>query len=125
RFTAAVEHAELAASAALPGARPLELAASAGHALLAFPEAQRVLGAVSEAMLQPLVDYDERNGTDLIGSLRAYLEAHGQWETAANVLGVHRHTLRSRVAKIESVLGCQLDQALVRAELLLAVIARR
>ncbi|MEC3953206.1 PucR family transcriptional regulator [Nocardia sp. CDC153] len=125
RFTSAVEHAELAASAALPGARPLELAASAGHALLAFPEAQRVLGAVSEAMLQPLVDYDERNGTDLIGSLRAYLEAHGQWETAATVLGVHRHTLRSRVAKIESVLGCQLDQALVRAELLLAVIARR
>ncbi|MFB7721544.1 PucR family transcriptional regulator [Nocardia sp. NPDC056100] len=125
RFNVAIEHAELAASAALPGARPLELAALAGHALLAFPEAQRVLSAVSEAMLQPLVDYDERHGTDLITSLRAYLEAHGQWETAANALGVHRHTLRSRVAKIESVLGCQLDQALVRAELLLAVIARR
>ncbi|MFE3194072.1 PucR family transcriptional regulator [Nocardia sp. NPDC059240] len=125
RFTAAVEHADLAASAAVPGTRPLELAASAGHALLAFPEARRVLGAVSEAMLQPLVDYDERQGTDLITSLRVYLEAHGQWEAAANTLGVHRHTLRSRVAKIESVLGCRLDQALVRAELLLAIIARR
>ncbi|MFE3025009.1 PucR family transcriptional regulator [Nocardia tengchongensis] len=124
RFPAAVEHAELAASAAMPGARPLELAALAGHALLAFPEAQRVLSAVSEAMLQPLVDYDDRHGTDLIVSLRAYLEAHGQWETAATALGVHRHTLRSRVARIESILGCSLDQALVRAELLLAVVAR-
>ncbi|MFE4458226.1 helix-turn-helix domain-containing protein, partial [Nocardia tengchongensis] len=63
-------------------------------------------------------------GTDLIVSLRAYLEAHGQWETAATALGVHRHTLRSRVARIESILGCSLDQALVRAELLLAVVAR-
>ncbi|MRH88679.1 PucR family transcriptional regulator [Nocardia sp. SYP-A9097] len=125
RFNAAIEHAELASSAAVPGARPLELAALAGHALLAFPEAQRVLTAVSEAMLQPLVDYDERHGTDLIASLRAYLEAHGQWETAATALGVHRHTLRSRIAKIESVLGVQLDQALVRAELLLAVVAHR
>ncbi|WP_433672957.1 PucR family transcriptional regulator [Nocardia sp. CA-136227] len=125
RFSAAVDNAELAASAAAPGARPLELAALAGHALLAFPEAQRVLSAVSEAMLQPLIDYDDRHGTDLIGSLRAYLEAHGQWETAATALGVHRHTLRSRVARIESILGCKLDQALVRAELLLAVVSRR
>ncbi|WP_245717446.1 PucR family transcriptional regulator [Nocardia jejuensis] len=125
RFTSAIEHAELAASAALPGAGPLELSALAGHALLTFPEARRVLSAVSDAMLQPLADYDERHGTDLIASLRAYLEANGQWEAAATALGVHRHTLRTRVAKIETVLGCRLDTARVRAELLLAVIARR
>ncbi|WP_157555251.1 PucR family transcriptional regulator [Nocardia crassostreae] len=125
RFAAAIDHAELAASAALPGATPLEPAALAGHALLTFPEARRVLSAVSEAMLQPLVDYDDRHGTDLVASLRAYLEAHGQWEAAATALGIHRHTLRSRISKIESVLGCQLDTARVRAELLLAVIAHR
>ncbi|MEV6771332.1 PucR family transcriptional regulator ligand-binding domain-containing protein [Nocardia sp. NPDC051030] len=125
RFASAIEHAELAASAALPGASPLELSALAGHSLLSFPEAQRILSAVSDAMLAPLVDYDERHGTNLVDSLRAYLEAHGQWEAAANALGVHRHTLRSRIVKIESVLGCQLDTARVRAELLLAIIARR
>ncbi|MFC9993697.1 PucR family transcriptional regulator [Nocardia sp. NPDC127526] len=125
RFPAAIDHAELAASAALPGAIPLEPAALAGHALLTFPEARRVLSAVSEAMLQPLIDYDDRHGTDLVASLRAYLEAHGQWEAAATALGVHRHTLRSRITKIESVLGCRLDTARVRAELLLAVIAHR
>ncbi|WP_327143779.1 PucR family transcriptional regulator [Nocardia sp. NBC_01327] len=125
RFATAIEHAELASSAALPGGRPLELASLAGQTLLTLPEAQRMLSAISEAMLAPLADYDERHGTDLIASLRAYLEAHGQWETAATALGVHRHTLRSRVAKIESVLGCQLDVARVRAELLLAIIARR
>ncbi|MGW4119159.1 PucR family transcriptional regulator [Nocardia sp. NPDC004711] len=125
RFAAAIEHAELAASAAPPGASPQELSALAGHSLLTFPEARRVLGAVSQAMLAPLVGYDERHDTNLVDSLRAYLEAHGQWEAAANALGVHRHTLRSRIVKIESVLGCRLDTARVRAELLLAVIAQR
>ncbi|WP_307817477.1 PucR family transcriptional regulator [Nocardia acididurans] len=123
RFATAIEHAELAASAAPPGSGPLDLAALAGSALLTFPETRRALGAVSEAMLQPLADYDERHSTDLIASLRAYLEAHGQWETAATTLGIHRHTLRSRIAKIESLLGCRLDAARVRAELLLALIA--
>lgn len=125
RFAAAIEHAELAASAAQPGTAPLELAGLTGQALLTFPETRRVLDAVSDAMLVPLVDYDERHGTDLLASLRAYLEVHGQWEAAASVLGVHRHTLRSRIAKIESILGCHLDSAHVRAELLLAIIARR
>ncbi|NED68829.1 PucR family transcriptional regulator, partial [Streptomyces sp. SID10244] len=57
-------------------------------------------------------------------SVRAYLEANGQWEAAAASLGVHRHTLRGRIARAEEILGCDLSIARVRAELLLAIIAR-
>jgi len=36
---------------------------------------------------------------------------------------VHRHTLRSRIVRVQSLLDCDLDVARVRAELLLAIIA--
>lgn len=124
RFTTAIQQSVMAASASEPGAAPLEFSGIAGQALLTSPEAVHVLSALSNTLLQPLADYDEHNGTKLVESLRAFLEANGHWESAASLLGVHRHTLRSRIAKAEAVLGCSLDAARVRAELLLALIAR-
>ncbi|KAB2582876.1 hypothetical protein BS297_23515, partial [Rhodococcus erythropolis] len=44
---------------------------------------------------------------------------------AAITMGVHRHTLRSRMAKVESLIDCRLEVARVRAELLLSIIARQ
>jgi purine catabolism regulator len=123
RFVEAIEQAQLAASAAESGAMPLEFSALTGSALLTFDSTREVLQAVADTMITPLADHDRRQGTELVESLRAFLEANGHWESAASVLGVHRHTLRSRVSKIESLLGCRLDVARVRAELLLAVIA--
>jgi purine catabolism regulator len=76
-------------------------------------------------MIAPIDDYDRVNGTELLGSLRAFLEANGHWESAAAAMGVHRHTLRSRMARIEALIDCRLDVARVRAELLLAIIARQ
>ncbi|MGW6377525.1 PucR family transcriptional regulator [Rhodococcus sp. NPDC055112] len=121
---AAVEQARLTASAAEFGGRPIEFATLAGSALLTFPDSRRVLDAVADTLLTPLADHDARQGTELLTSLRAYLEANGHWESAAATLGVHRHTLRSRIARIETILGCDMDVARVRAELLLAIISR-
>lgn len=58
---------------------------------------------------------------DLVASLRAWLEHHGQWDPAAADLGVHRHTLRNRVQKAEGLLDRRLDSADSRAELWLAL----
>ena len=69
----------------------------------------------ADAVLAPLA------GTDLIGTLRAYLGAHGQGEAAARALGVHRHTLRHRVRRIADLLGRDLDDPAVRAELWVAL----
>ncbi|MEV5826337.1 PucR family transcriptional regulator [Spirillospora sp. NPDC052242] len=70
--------------------------------------------AFAEALLAPL------RAERLDGSVRAYVQANGQGETAARALGVHRHTLRSRLRKAAEVLGRDLDDPAVRAELWVA-----
>lgn len=42
---------------------------------------------------------------ELIPTLRAYLDAGLSASTAAEVLGVHRNTLRNRLEKIERIVG--------------------
>ncbi|GAB2662929.1 PucR family transcriptional regulator [Prescottella soli] len=123
RFVDAIDQARLAASAAGAGTAALEFSALTGSALLTFDSTRQVLCSIADTTITPLADHDRDQGTDLVASLRAFLEANGHWESAANALGVHRHTLRSRIAKIESLLDCRLDVARVRAELLLAIIA--
>lgn len=70
----------------------------------------------AETLLAPLAA-DET----LITSLRAYIAANGQGETAARALGVHRHTLRARIQKAARLLGRDLDEPAVRAELWIAL----
>ena len=71
----------------------------------------------AEALLAPLRAADP----SLITSLRAYLAANGQGEAAARALGVHRHTLRTRVRRAAELLGRDLDDPGVRAELWVAL----
>ncbi|MUL65467.1 PucR family transcriptional regulator [Mycobacterium sp. CBMA 234] len=124
KLSEAVDNARLAASVAECGRPPLEFAAMAGSALLSFGESREVLVALGAAVLTPILDHDAEYGTGLLTSLRAYLEANGHWESAAAVVGVHRHTMRKRIETAEALLGCDLSVARVRAELLLAILAR-
>lgn len=55
--------------------------------------------------LLPLTDYDRRKGSELLATLDAYLEGRGNASLTAEQLGVHRNTLRQRLAKIESLAG--------------------
>ncbi|WP_280194381.1 helix-turn-helix domain-containing protein [Nocardia farcinica] len=122
RFAGAIDRARLAAAAAQAGTVQ-EFAALTGRTLLTVDATRQVLRSVADTTIAPLAAHDRDHGTDLVASLRAFLEANGHWESAAHALGVHRHTLRSRIARIEALLGCRLDVARVRAELLLALIA--
>ncbi|WP_315770730.1 PucR family transcriptional regulator [Rhodococcoides kroppenstedtii] len=124
QFRHAVEESRLAAASAKAGAEPVEFGVMVGGVLLADSTTRHMLSAVGNATLAPLEEHDRANRTALIASLRAFLEANGHWESAAAALGVHRHTLRNRLARIENITHCDLDNARVRAELLLAMIAR-
>ena len=75
----------------------------------------------AQSLLAPLLAHDEHGRGDLVTSLRAWLGHHGQWDPAAARLGVHRHTLRHRIAKVERLLGRSLDSADLRADLWLAL----
>ncbi|SEL41823.1 purine catabolism regulatory protein [Blastococcus sp. DSM 46786] len=102
-----------------------------GHAATAFADlAGRGLGALldpaatsafAEATLAPLVAADRAGPGDLVDSLRIWLSCHGQWEPAAARLGVHRHTMRKRIRRAAELLGRDLDDPAVRAELWLAL----
>jgi purine catabolism regulator len=101
--------------------------------VLALPSLQLLLGldaaapgavaAYTAAVLGPLDDAGPR-GAALAASARAFLERNGSWEEAAAHLGVHRHTLRQRLRRVEELTGRRLDSGRDRMELLLALEAR-
>jgi purine catabolism regulator len=60
-------------------------------------------------------------GPELMSTLRAWLDQHGQVDAAAQQLGIHRHTVRHRIRRAEAVLGRSLDDPGVRADLWFAL----
>jgi purine catabolism regulator len=75
--------------------------------------------AFAEAALAPVQALPD--GAALIDSLTAYLVAGGGLAEAAEALGVHRHTLRTRLRRVAAVLGRDLDEMATRAELWVAL----
>ncbi|MFB9466102.1 PucR family transcriptional regulator [Streptomyces cinereospinus] len=98
-----VEHEQLASGSVLP---------------LLADDAVR---AFADGLLRALHEHDATGRGDLVASLRAWLSRHGQWDAAAADLGVHRHTLRYRMRRVEEILGRSLDDPDVRMELWLAL----
>ena len=72
---------------------------------------------VAESRLAPVREHDARTGSDLEHSLRTWLEHDARAESAAAALGVHRHTLRSRIAQAGGLLDVDLSTFPARAEL--------
>lgn len=95
----------------------------AGQVLTGEPATRAVLAGLARSVLGPLAEHDRRTGSELVASLSAFLEHHGQLEGASAALGVHRHTMRARIDRCRELLGVDLDSAHVRAELVLALAA--
>jgi purine catabolism regulator len=71
---------------------------------------------VAESRLAPLRAHDRTTAGDLEKSLRTWLEHDAKAESAAAALGVHRHTLRSRITQAGALLGMDLASFPARAE---------
>ncbi|MFI7625497.1 PucR family transcriptional regulator [Microbispora rosea] len=111
----ALDQARRALVSASPVARFSELA---GRGLLSLLD-PAAAASFAAAILAPLREYGSR--ADLVESLRAYLASNGHWDAAAQRLGVHRHTLRYRMKRVSELLGRDLDDPAVRAELWIAL----
>lgn len=137
-FDVPVGISDLTTIARLPDAheqalRALERSRESGPGVVAFDEISRqgVLAflartdarAVALATLAPLSAHDEANGTALVETTRVWLEHGGQFDRAAQVLGVHRHTVRNRVGVAEQLLGRDLSSFHARADLWAALLA--
>ncbi|KEP74951.1 hypothetical protein HR12_01830, partial [Microbacterium sp. SUBG005] len=72
---------------------------------------------LARSLLQPLAVLPASERKRLLASARVWLDANGAWDPAARSLGIHRHTLKARVAHLEQVLEIDLSSFAARAEL--------
>ncbi|MGW6691182.1 PucR family transcriptional regulator [Streptomyces sp. NPDC054961] len=129
-----------------PGARPgwrLGVSAAAGPEGLAVADAQAARALErAESARTPLARHTDPGLAGLVGeaearahaeallgplspalrdTLRGWLAHHGSWDRAAATLGVHRNTVRQRVARAAELLGADLDDPDVRMDLWFAL----
>ncbi|MFJ8308344.1 MULTISPECIES: PucR family transcriptional regulator ligand-binding domain-containing protein [unclassified Streptomyces] len=90
---------------------PLACHRAAGFGTLMDPAEA---AAYARELLAPLSD-------PLRTTLRNWLSLHGSWDRTAVALGVHRNTVRQRIARCAALLGSDLDDMDVRTELWLAL----
>lgn len=57
----------------------------------------------------PLLAHDRENGTELVKTLRVFLEQNRNSTKAAKALYIHYNTLRYRLDRIKEILGDVLD----------------
>ncbi|MDJ0337119.1 PucR family transcriptional regulator [Cryobacterium sp. PH31-O1] len=88
-------------------------------ALLARTDAREV----GLATLAPVLAHDRVHGTELLGTVRAWLLCNGHFGEAAAQLGVHRHTVRARIAQAEQLLARDLGSFPARADVWAALLA--
>jgi purine catabolism regulator len=106
-----------------------ELAVALGAGLQVFDEqptrglASLIDAATTSAWAQGYLGHlmSIPEGPELMGTLRAWLDQHGQVDATAQQLGIHRHTVRHRIRRAEGVLGRSLDDPAVRADLWFAL----
>jgi purine catabolism regulator len=99
-----------------PGARP-------GAAL--GPRFGEAAGPEDTVILAALSNYQRRSHVSLADSLRAWLQHHGRIRPAAAALGIHRNTLAHRLRRAGELLGRDLDDPAVRAQLWAALAASK
>ncbi|MFI8517147.1 PucR family transcriptional regulator [Streptomyces sp. NPDC085481] len=105
--------------------------AQAGRALRRAEATRSPLVRHRAAGFTGLVDRDEAAAyaRDLLAplspalaeTLRTWLSLHGSWDRTAVALGIHRNTVRQRIARCGALLECDLDDADVRMEMWFAL----
>jgi len=91
------------------------------HQLLLAGVPEELRASVRRRLLGAVLDYDFEHGTDLVGTLRVFLDDSGSWTTAAAKLHVHVNTLRYRMGRVEELLGVDLGHFPTRVDLYLAL----
>jgi PucR family transcriptional regulator, purine catabolism regulatory protein len=118
-----------ARAAARTGEREDTLCAFAALGVFSVILGNRSIGELEllAQQLNPLEEHDlgqNSPDTGLVATLEAYLRNNGHVESAAAELGIHRHTLRNRLARIRELTNRDLQSADSRTELWLAIKAR-
>lgn len=79
------------------------------------------LASFYDDLLGKLQAHDERQGAELVNTLEAFFECHGNHVRTAQRLHLHRNTLLYRLDRARNVLGVELDDAETRLALQVAL----
>lgn len=78
------------------------------YQLLIEVEDPNVLERFYKDTVGKLEDYDQRNQTDYLDTLKAYLHNNGSIQEVAKTTYVHRNTVNYKMKKIKEILQCEL-----------------
>ena len=93
----------------------------ASPAVLLAAQDPAVLEALARTVLGGVLDSDRDRGTELVATLRAFLDGGGRWQDTADALHVHINTLRHRMKRVEELTGRSLASTADRVDLFLAL----
>ncbi len=92
--------------------------------ILSLGDREKLL-AFHERTLGDLLEYDLRQHADLIKTLEAFFQCHGNLSQTAEMLIVHRNTLLYRMNRINEIAGIDLNRPEIRLAFHLALTIRR
>jgi len=79
------------------------------YTILQHLQQVRAANLFMENQLEPLISYSEKSNMDLLHTLRTYLSRNGNAKQTAEILFLHRSSLRYRLEKIEELLDVRLN----------------
>lgn len=91
------------------------------HQLLLAGAPDGLRAALRRRVLGPLLDYDAEQHTDLVHTVRVFLECSGSPTRAAKALHVHVNTLRYRIGRAGELLGADLTEFTDQLDVYLAL----
>ena len=103
------------------GVRVLDAAGLGSVELLLATAPAEARQAFRASLLSPLLGYDAAHGTELVRTLRVFLDCSGSWTKAAEAMFVHVNSLRYRMRRVEELTGRDLGSLADQAALLLAL----
>ncbi len=83
------------------------------------------LESIYNETLAPLIKHDESFGTDLLSTLEVYLKEDRNLGKAADMLFIHRNTMKYRLSKICEILDCDFEDAILNFNIQLAYKIKR
>jgi len=75
----------------------------------------------AQSVLEPIIDYDRENNTDLVRTLRFFFAHDGRLTTTASEMHVHVNTLRNRLERVQELTGRDISVMANRTDLFLAL----
>ena len=87
-------------------------------------EDKEILKEYYEKTIQPLVEYDKKNQSDLADVLWTYLKHDGSVKETADELYVHRNTINYKLNRAAEILDLNLSSLDVRLQLTLGFMLR-